>query len=61
MKTKMMKSKESVCSFNNYPKSDDLAVNSTIRAASPDFIFTPIHFSAVTQIFIPVSRANKEK
>lgn len=42
------------CIGYNYPKSDDLAVNL-------DFILTPIHFSALTQIFIPVSRPNKEK
>lgn len=51
---------ESAYSFNNYPKSDDLAVN-LIQATPPDSFLTPIHYSAVTQIFIPVSRANKEK
>lgn len=55
-----IKPEESMYCVNNYPQSDDLAVN-LIQATSPDFILTPIHFSAPTQIFIPVSRPHKEK
>lgn len=55
-----IKAEEGICCLNSYPKPDDLAVN-LIQAPSPDFTFTLIHFSALTKIFIPVSRAHKEK